>query len=203
MRTQRRVASVGEPGTDEQRVAEVEARHGGDRVVQRAEEVGAEVHLRALRDGVGEAEAGEPRRSGREGEVAGERKAGRDDERRPHGGERVGPAPMHPHEECDRDHEVERDVEDAEHARQAGHGGGRRLDAPLPEDPEGALDADDVGRVQARRRPVLAAEAADELVDAVERDSRGRLDAAGADPDQLGRGHAPKLRPQGRGRRFG
>ena len=52
----------------------------------------------------------------------------------------------------------------------------------LPEDPERALDADDVGRVQARRRPVLAAEPADELVDAVERDSRGRLDAAGADP---------------------
>ena len=117
MRTQRRCGKRGEPGADEQRVAEVEARDGGDRVVEGAEQVRAEVDLGALRDRVGEAEPGEPWRRGREGEVADEGEARRDDQRRPHGGERARPAAMHPDEEGDRRHEVERDVENAEDAR--------------------------------------------------------------------------------------
>ena len=53
------------------------------------------------------------------------------------------------------------------------------LDASLDVDPEGLLDRDDVGGVRERRLGILAARAADDLVDAVEDGEAGDLAGAG------------------------
>ena len=68
---------------DDQRVPEVEARDGRKRVVERAEQVGAEVEPGRVRHRVGEAELGEARRRGGEEDVSDERERRRDHERRP------------------------------------------------------------------------------------------------------------------------
>src|SRR3954447_10479927 len=56
----------GERDTDEQRVTEVQARDGGERVVEAAEEIGAQIDLRIVRNRVDEAERGKGRGGGGE-----------------------------------------------------------------------------------------------------------------------------------------
>ena len=75
--------------------------------------------------------------------------------------------------------EVERDIEEPEQGGRAGDRRGGRLDVALDEDAEVPLERHDVAGVCARRSPVLAAEAADELVQGVEREEGQQLDAAG------------------------
>ena len=110
---------------------------------------------------------------------------------------------MHPDQERDRAGEVEGDVEDAEDPRQPRDCEGGVLDAPLPEDPERALERDDVGGVQPCGSPVLPTEPAHELVGAVERYRRRRLDATGTNPYDIPHHHGPDAIPPEQPRGFG
>jgi hypothetical protein len=157
----------------------VEARDGRDRVVEAAEKVGAEVQARVLADGVGEAQVREPRGRGRVEDVADERQRGADDQRRAEERKRVRAPLVNPGEDGCGAREVEEDVEEAEQRRDAADRADDVLDVALDEEMEAALERDNVGRMRASRRPVLAAEAADELVDAVEGGQRCELDPAG------------------------
>ena len=74
--------------------------------------------------------------------------------------------------------EVEGDVEEAEEGRRAGDRGERCLHVALDEHAEALLEGDDVAGVVARCSPVLAAEAAHDLVHRVQGGEAGELDAA-------------------------
>src|SRR6266516_5703246 len=67
-------------GGDDQRVADVHARNGRVRVVERADEPVVEVEV-AARDGVGDADSGQSRRRSRVGEEADERERAGDEKR--------------------------------------------------------------------------------------------------------------------------
>ena len=167
---------------DDQRVAEVQARDGCDRVVEAAQQVGAQVEPGVGGDRVREAEAGEARRCGGVQDVPGERQRGADDQRGAQERKRVRAAAMHPDECSRRAREMQQDVEESE---QRGHAGERRdevLHVALDEDIEVALQRDDVGGVRASRHPVQAPEAADDLVRAVQGGERCELDPAGVGP---------------------
>ena len=190
---QRRVGGAGEPqpaarrelrdrDADDQRVAEVEARHGRDRVVEAAEQVGAEVQARVRADGVREAEVGEARRRGGVQDVADERERRADDQRRAQERKRVRAPAVHPDEHTGRAREMQGDVEEAEQRGHARKQACEVLDVLLDEEVEAALERDDVCGVRSGGRPVLAAESAHELVRAVEDGERCELDATGVGP---------------------
>ena len=162
----------------DQRVSEVQRRHGGDGVVHAAEEVRAQIQVGAVRDRVDEAEAGEARRRGRIEDVDGERNRRADDHRVADQREPVAVLPVHPEEEADRDAEVKRHVGDAQHRRQRGNGVRRVLQGALAEDVQVALERDDRVRVLAGQTQRRVAAAADELVDAVEGEEGGALHQA-------------------------
>ena len=73
-----------------------------------------------------------------------------------------------PDEDAGRQHEVEGEIGEAEHAGKGGHAERPVLDAALDEDLEPLLQVDDRGRVALGGREVELAEAADQLVEAVE-----------------------------------
>src|SRR6266545_874028 len=169
------VAERGERQADEQRVPEVQARHRGERVVEAAEQVRAEVDLRLRGDGVHKAEAGKARGCDREEDVERQRDARGGDHRVAYAREALRVAPVQPDEEGCGPDEVQRDVGDAEERRDAGEPVGRTLHGALAKDVEPALEADDPVRVGAGGGERRVALAADDLVEAVERDERGDL----------------------------
>ncbi len=91
-------------------------------------------------------------------------------------------AAVHPGEYSRRAREMQDDVEEAEQRGHAGKRGDEALHVPLDEEVEVALEPDDVGGVRASCHPVLAAEAADELVRAVEGGERCELDPTRVGP---------------------
>ena len=111
---------------------------------------------------------------------------------------------VHPDERGAGTAEVERDVEEAEQRGRAGQRGERSLDIALDEESDSLLERDDVGGVRASGDPVLAAEAAHELVAAVEDGEGGQLDPtgvrAGGGAEEAGGEHgatlAARRRPQ-------
>ena len=167
-----------EHGSDDHGIAEVKARDGGERVVERAENVRAEVERGGARDGVREAELGEPGRRGRIEDVSDERETGRDHEGRPHEREAVRMPAVHPDERDRGADEVEQHVGDPEQCRREGGRLDGLLDAALDVDADGLLERDDVARVPERGLDILAARTSDDLVEAVE--SREIGDLAGA-----------------------
>jgi hypothetical protein len=96
---QKSSAVANEPGADHDRVGDMQARHGRDRVVDGAHKPSIQVDV-ATRDRVDDPEPREPGwRSWEEHETdQGER--GREDERCPDGGERSRPALVSPEEEA-------------------------------------------------------------------------------------------------------
>ncbi len=129
-------------GGDDQRVADVHAGHGGVRVVQRADEAAVEVDVPAG-DGVGDADAGQPRRRGRideeadEGESAREQQCGADER------EALRAAPVEPEQHPGRDGEVKGQVGDAEQAREAGECLNGALHVRLDEEVQRAFERDE------------------------------------------------------------
>ncbi len=152
---------------DEQRVPEVEAGHRCERVVEASERVRAQVDLRAVRDGVDEPEAREPRRRNRIEEVDRERNPRGGDERVADEREVLAVPAVQPHEEGGCAEEVQRDVGRAEKRGQAGKRMGGVLDGALAEQVEVALERDDLVRVCPRGGKRGVALPAHDLVDPV------------------------------------
>ena len=163
---------------DEQGVAEVQARHGRERVVEAAERVRAQVDVCAAGDRVREAEAREARRRRRIEDVDRERDRGRDHERRADDREALAVRAVHPREHAGGRRQVQAHVGEAEQRRHDGQVRDGALQRALDEDADVLLERDDVGGVRTGRREARGAEAADALVEAVQRGDRGELDLA-------------------------
>jgi hypothetical protein len=113
--------------SDDQRVADVHARHGGVRVVQRADETAIEVDV-AVRDGVGDTDAGQPRRRRRVHEEADEGQRAREQERGANEWERRGTTLVQPDQHAGGHREMKRQVRDAEQAGETRESVRRALD---------------------------------------------------------------------------
>ena len=105
---------------------------------------------------------------------------------------------VHPHERDRRADEVEQHVREAEQRGCEGDRLERALDAALDVDPDLLLEGHDVGRVPEGRLDVLAARAADDLVEAVERGEAGDLASTGVGIREPGANHGPSLPPAAR-----
>jgi hypothetical protein len=192
--TQPRAAAVQhEAGADDERVPDVHARHRGERVVERADETVVEVDFPA-RDRVGDAEPCDARRRRREDEVPDEREPAREQQRRPHDGERVGPAPVQPEQVRAGHREVQRQVEEAEHPDRAGQRLRRVLHAALDEDVQRPFERRDVVRVPDRGGAVAGDQPARGLVERVEREHARRLDDERVPPGCTAERHSDRRR---------
>jgi hypothetical protein len=115
-RAHERAATVAEQaGADDQRVADMHAGDSGIGVVERADETAIEVDV-AVRDGVGDTDAGQPRRCRRVDEEADEGQPAREQERGANERERRGATLVQPEQHACGDREVKRQVCDAEQA---------------------------------------------------------------------------------------
>jgi hypothetical protein len=145
-------------------------------VVQRADEAAVEVDV-AAGDGVGDADAGQPRRRGRieeeadEGESAREQQCGADER------EALRAAPVEPEQHPGRDGEVKGQVGDAEQAGEAGECLNGALHVRLDEEVQRAFERDEPVGVSVGLRRVRADEATCELVEPVQAESAGCLDS--------------------------
>ena len=176
----------------------MQARDGRDRVVEAAQQVGAQVEPGVGGDRVREAEAGEARRRCGIQDVADERQRGADDQRRAEERKRVRAAAVHPGECSRRAREMQDDVEEAEERGHAGKRGARSSARPARRRGGGGARAPTMScGVRASCHPVLAAEAADELVGAVEGGERCELDPTRVGPvgegADAGEGHSRRL----------
>jgi hypothetical protein len=182
-----------EARADDERVADVHARHRRERVVERADETVVEVDL-AAGDRVGDAEPGDARGRGREHEVADEREPAREQQRRPHERERVRPAAVQPEQIHAGDREVQRQVEEAEQPDRAGQRLRGVLHVALDEDVQRPFERRDVVSVADRGGAIAGDQPARRLVQAVEREHARRLDDERVPPGCTAERHPDRRR---------
>jgi hypothetical protein len=160
---------------DDQRVADVHAGDGGVRVVERADQTVVEVD-RTVRDGVGDPDPGQARRRRRVDEEADEGEAAREQERGADERERRRAPLVEPDQHHDRDREMHRQVEDAEHARHVRERLDSALYLRLEEDMQRPLEPGDPMSVLVGFGGVAHDQAACDLVEGVQGQNDGRLD---------------------------
>ncbi len=160
---------------DQQRIPEMQARHGGDRVVQTLKQLRAEIERAMLADRVLETGDRQPGRRDRIEHVHDESKRRHRDQRCADERERATMRSVDPGEDSDRARDVERRVKDRERIRKRRNPLAELLHCALGEDAYVLLEADNLRGMLARQCQIDASESAHELVDAVQRCERSDL----------------------------
>ena len=152
---------------DDQRVTDVHARDGRVRVVERADEPVVQVHM-PVRDGVGDADPGQPRWRGRIPEKADERERAGDEQCRADKRKRRRATLMQPETNDGRHCQLNRQLGHAEHPRETRQRVCSVLHPSFDEEMQEPLERNELVGMTVRFLGVADDKAARQLVDAVQ-----------------------------------